>query len=544
MLVEDIILEANVEPKSLDLLDKWIHEIGEDLEDSNPGINHTAFLKRLRKDIINNKPIMYPEVSTPLKPYKPKKTDPDFIKNASDVYTVNKDVLDSFYNNMLDLYIPDDGEPTSNPLFYKFHNLVKDAKTLDPHIANKLVPIKKKYEQGKFDLPGLKNAMQVMTQLGAQKWKYDKAERQRIETEAPIIMKFKNGMMWVRLDSQEEMKREGDMMQNCISGYCPVGEQGDLTLGLRDTFNAYVDFEDQTDDSAYEWLLEWLEENDTDVQDFIMNKMDDLDPAKAAALEDVLNMDEEQAFEWMVDQIIEADVDIETGETSSGHLIYSLRDKNGESHVSAEYDPAHPDQPESALGKQNDEANDKYKPYIEKLNNFFAENPETFGPAGNTKDMPFHPDYDDDREHTESVNEGDLIPNPANTVAIKTMSDGDFYNLSKYMGDLDKATPSEFGSPDSAAVITFQDKEEADLVLKRIKKHTGLKGDDISGYEDPGDPGTWDNEEKGEKEEKPLSLLGHELKKHTPKAVPFDEGEVIHHDVPDSIQRIKHLAGI
>ena len=530
MLVEDIILEANVEPKSLDLLDKWIHEMGEDLEDSNPGINHTAFLKRLRKDIINNKPIMYPEVSTPLKPYKPKETDPDFIKNASDVYTVNKDVLDSFYNNMLDLFIPDDGEPTSNPLFYKFHNLVKDAKTLDPHIANKLLPLKKKYEQGKFDLSGLEDAMKVMTQLGAQKWKHDSAERRRVETEAPIIMKFRNGMMWVRLDSQEEMKREGDMMQNCISGYCPVGEQGDLTLGLRDTFNAEVEQADQTDDEAYEWLLNWLEENDTDVQDFIMNKMDDgLDPQLSDALEDVLSMDAEQAFEWMVDQIIEAEVDIETGETSSGHLIYSLRDKNGESHVSAEYDPNMDMdyvEPEEALGKQNAKPNAKYKPYIEKLNDFFAEHPETFGPKGNTKDMPFHPDYDDDREHpmyhdtSEAVNEGDLIPNPKNTVAIKTQSDGDFYNLSKYMGDLDKASPSEFGSPDSAAVITFQDEEEAEFVLNRIKKHTGLKGDNVAGYKDPGDPGTWGNEEKGEKEEKPLSLLGHELK------------------------RMKHLAGI
>ena len=135
--------------------------------------------------------------------------------------------------------------------------------------------------------------------------------------------------------------------------------------------------------------------------------MDDgLDPQLSDALEDVLSMDAEQAFEWMVDQIIEAEVDIETGETSSGHLIYSLRDKNGESHVSAEYDPNMDMdyvEPEEALGKQNDEANDKYKPYIEKLNNFFAENPETFGPAGNTKDMPFHPDYDDDREHTESA---------------------------------------------------------------------------------------------------------------------------------------------
>ena len=403
MLLEEILLvEANIEPKSLELLDEWIREAAEDLGETNPGINHTAFLKRMRKDIINANYLEYV-----LTPYKPKKTDPDYIKNATEeVYMIRPQDLVKLRNDIEDLFIPDEGEPTSNPLFYKFHNLIKDEKTLDPHIANKLLPLKKKYEQGKFDLQGLKQAMRVITQLGAQKWKHDPAERQRVEREAPIIMKFKNGFKWVRLDSQEEMKREGDMMQNCISGYCPVGEQGDLTLGLRDIFNAEVEQEDQTDDEAYEWLLNWLEENDTDVQDYIMNKMGDLDPATAAAVEDVLGWEEEHAFEWMADQIIDADADEETGETSSGHLIYSLRDKNGESHVSAEYDP-NVDmsyiEPDSALGKQNEPAVDKYKPYVEKLNNFFSENPETFGPTGNTKDMPYHPDYDDDHEHTESA---------------------------------------------------------------------------------------------------------------------------------------------
>ena len=57
-------------------------------------------------------------------------------------------------------------------------------------------------------------------------------------------------------------------------------------------------------------------------------------------------------------------------------------------------------EPTEALGKQNRQAVNKYKPYIEKLNDFFAENPETFGPIGNTQDMPFHPDYDDDKEHS------------------------------------------------------------------------------------------------------------------------------------------------
>ena len=72
------LLEANVEPKGLDLLDKWIHEMGDDLEDSNPSINHGAFLTRLRKDIINNNRIFGANVTiTALQPYKPKKTDPD-----------------------------------------------------------------------------------------------------------------------------------------------------------------------------------------------------------------------------------------------------------------------------------------------------------------------------------------------------------------------------------------------------------------------------------------------------------------------------------
>ena len=524
MIISDILIEANVEPKALAWIDKYIKDTNEFLQQENGGINHAGFLKRLRKDIINNEPIMYPEVSTPLKLYEPKETDPDFIKNATDpVYTIDQQYfLTDLDSALQDLFSSGERDALPAGGFYKFHNLVTDPK-LDPALKNKLLPLKKKYEQGKFNFSGLEDAMKVMTELGAQRWKHDKVEKQRVETEAPIIMKFKNGYMWVRLDSKEEMKREGEMMQNCISGYCPVGEQGDLTFGLRDAFNAEVELEDQTDDEAYDWLLNWQEENDMTVQDYLMDKLEDEEEMDHQIWDDVMQMDDEQAFEWMFNQIIDQDVDIETGEMLTGHLIYSLRDKNGESHVSAEYDPNMDMdyvEPEEALGKQNAKANDKYKPYIEKLNDFFAENPETFGPKGNTKDMPFHPDYDDDREHNESVNEGDLIPNPKNTVAIKTQSDGDFYNLSKYMGDLDKATPTEFGSSDSAAVITFQDPEEAEFVLKRIKKHTGLDGDNVSGYEDPGDPGTWKDEEGGKEEEKSLSLLGHDLK------------------------RLKHLAGI
>jgi hypothetical protein len=394
------------------VLDRWIHEMGEDLEDFNPYINHGPFLERLKKDIVNNNRIFgatgIQGIQTALEPFTPSPLPgpqaklPDWVKNKppGTIFTVSEKALTLLHNELLDLFVPDEGEPTSHPLFYTFHNLVKDAKTLDPAIRNKLVPLKQKYEQGKFDLPGLKNAMQVMTQLGAQKWKYDSTEKQRLETEAPIIMKFKNGMKWVRLDSKEEMQREGDMMQNCISGYCPVGEEMDITFGLRAEYTDEYELDEQGDDTVYEWLEQWVEENGR-IQDYLMDKVDD-DPANIY-LSHVIQMSDDEAFEWMATQIIEADADIETGAPPGGHLIYSLRDKNGESHISAEYDPdvdMNYIQPTEALGKQNDPPVKKYKPYIQKLDDFFTNHPETFGTKGNTKDMPFHPDYDDDRVHS------------------------------------------------------------------------------------------------------------------------------------------------
>lgn len=405
MLVEDIMFEANVEPKALAWIDKYIKDTNAFLQQENGGINHNAFLKRLRKDIINNEPIMYPEVSTPLKLYEPKETDPDFIKNATDpVYTIDQQYfLTDLDSALQDLFSSGERDALPPGGFYKFHNLVTDPK-LDPALKNKLLPLKKKYEQGKFNFSGLEDAMKVMVELGAQRWKHDKVERQRVETEAPIIMKFKNGMMWVRLDSKEEMEREGEMMQNCISGYCPVGQEEalDPTFGLRNEFAAEYEPGEQTDDTVYEFLENWVEENGS-IQDYIGDKLDRVDPWEdEIGATQVEEMSDEEALDWMANQIIEADADIETGESPGGHLIYSLRDKNGESHVSAEYDPNMDMdyvEPTEALGKQNRQALDKYKPYIEKLNDFFAENPETFGPIGNTKDMPFHPDYDDDREH-------------------------------------------------------------------------------------------------------------------------------------------------
>lgn len=83
--------------------------------------------------------------------------------------------------------------------------------------------------------------------------------------------------------------------------------------------------------------------------------------------------------------------------------------------------------------------------------------------------------------------EGEIIPNPANTIAVNTKSDGDFYGLSKYMGDLSKADKNKFGRSDSAAIISFYDPKELELVINRIKKYTGLDAKEIAGFVDPGD---------------------------------------------------------
>jgi hypothetical protein len=425
MLVEDIIFEANVEPKSLEIIDKTLKKWRDAATEANPGINHDPFFKKLRRDIINDgadegitaHTTMYggEHNFAMLQPYKPQEDDPDYIKNATDVYQLNVDTKDQYSLQgkpalgVLGGYIEELFGPGMP--FNKFSKAVTDPDT-PPEIKNKVIPLQKKYEQGKFNLQNLQIKMEEFVKM-TRDWRYDPRERQRVEAEAPIIMKFKNGYMWVRLDSKYEMEREGEMMQNCISGYCPVGDLVDLTFGLRDKFNQEVELEDQTDDEAYEWLADWFAENDTDVQDFLSNKQEEEDLQGEAddAVDEVLGMDEDEAFDWMHSQLIDADADIETGELFTGHLIYSLRDKNGESHVSAEYDPNMDMdyvEPESALGKQNKEALDKYKPYIKALNNFFEEHPETFGPKGNTKDMPFHPDYDDGREHDEPTESTEL----------------------------------------------------------------------------------------------------------------------------------------
>ena len=572
ILKEILLVEANVEPEGLEYIDDWIGEIKGLIQDDNIGINHDPFMKKLRKDIINDamgRSNLLPDddmlqiYKTPGDPAAPgKDTDPDWVKNATDiVWTVNKESFSKLEDKIAKIFFADvDGAQGEFSRLNDLVNLEKKHGKIDPDIKRIIMPISKKYEQGKYDLAGLEKALLSFSTSGLQGWKTDKKERTRLETEAPIIMQFPDGYMWVRLDSQEEFEREGSMLQNCLHGYCPpqAAATGEGTGESRDAvYQAWKDagkpLNDEAlknqDGSASFWL--WNErEEDVGVSEPITPNLRRLmkwtEPVRKKLYPDADErwFEDDQPFGWkmgadmdgepfqkfesidhyMAAHIVDyeyfaadpADPEHDPDEWDQmdvparmgGQLVYSLRDKNGESHVAVEYD-RHKEKPfqMDVKGKQNDEPDAKYNKYIKALDKHWKEHPEDFGVKIDTP--------------AESVNEGDFIPNPKNTVAIKTMSDGDFYNLSKYMGDLDKATPSEFGSPDSAAVITFQDEEEADFVLKRIKKHTGLKGDNVSGYEDPGDPGTWNDEEGSkEEEEKPLSLLGHELK------------------------RIKHLAGI
>ena len=418
-----ILTEEDVYPMSQerfrDHLEGWKNNAISSTRNWDPSI-HNTFFKKIWKAFMNNDKRLYPQGT--LIPLDPRikygqgagTDDKDKLayinkKAPTQVYAINDDAVGAVHREISKLFAYNEGQHPSiihDTGFARLHDMLESPDT-PTEIKNKFEIIKKNYAQGKLDLDGLKNELKDIKNLGttATKWKSDPGERQRVETEAPIIMKFKNGYMWVRLDSKEEMQREGDMMQNCISGYCPVGQEeaADPSFGLRNEFAAEYEPYEQTDDAVYEFLENWVEENGS-IQDYIEDKLDRVDPWEdEIGATQVAEMSDEEALDWMAEAIMDADADIETGESPGGHLIYSLRDKHGESHISAEYDPQMDMdyiEPTEALGKQNKQAVNKYKPYIEKLNNFFAENPETFGPKGNTQDMPFHPDYDDDRVHS------------------------------------------------------------------------------------------------------------------------------------------------
>jgi 5'(3')-deoxyribonucleotidase len=79
------------------------------------------------------------------------------------------------------------------------------------------------------------------------------------------------------------------------------------------------------------------------------------------------------------------------------------------------------------------------------------------------------------------INEGELIPFPANSLVIDVDSKSDYYELTKDISDLSQADANKYGSKGKAdVVITFQSPEVKELVAKRIKKYTGMKSKDAT----------------------------------------------------------------
>ena len=66
--------------------------------------------------------------------------------------------------------------------------------------------------------------------------------------------------MGKRLDSEDEMQREGDMMQNCLSDYCPVS-----TVRTVEFMEAYEAWEEDGRPGGEEYeadvVAEWIREN-------------------------------------------------------------------------------------------------------------------------------------------------------------------------------------------------------------------------------------------------------------------------------------------
>lgn len=378
---EVLLLELNVHPDALKAIDDYLAYLEKTFMNKYaPGMNHKPFLKRLKNDIVNGKPLWkgtkqglpfatadeygedYWDILTQ---YTPTEKDPDFIKNApGEVYHLRRSTNPHNYNKDFtwqtpleqlisrlfspttqakrDMHVTHDIDDVWDDDMAEyvpgasFPDLAKLSKLKDApdHVKKVLPSIMQKYEQGKYDYQSLNDAIAKFKITVANKWKYDADEKTRVEKEAPIIMTFDDGFMWVRLDSQQEMEREGEMMQNCIGGtYCPIKPPGD-------------DSEQDWDDPELDW-------------------------------------DEKQEA-----------------------LIYSLRDKDGESHMSVHYDEwtyeGEPidiiPEPAEIKGKQNEEVSKKYLPYFKKFEAFLKKNPEKFGPP-----QPPKPDNSPEARMKENV---------------------------------------------------------------------------------------------------------------------------------------------
>ena len=558
MLLKEILLvEANVEPEGLEFIDDWIEEIKGLIQDDNIGINHDPFMKKLRKDIINdamgNSNLLPNDAMLTVykEPGGPgKDTDPDWVKNATDiVWTVNKDSFPKLEDKIAKIFL--DGTDGVQGEFHKLNNLVNLEKKhgkIDPDIKRIIMPIAKKYEQGKYDLAGLEKALLSFSSSGLQGWKSDEKERTRLETEAPIIMQFPDGYMWVRLDSKEEFEREGSMLQNCLHGYCPpqAAATGKGTGESRDAvYQAWKDagkpLNDEAlknqDGSASFWLWDDREEGvgvSEPITPNLRRLMKWVNETKAKLYPDVAAMEpnwfeDDQPFGWKmgadmdgepfqkyesIDHYIAAHIvdheyfaadpadpehdpdewdQMDVPARMGGQLVYSLRDKNGESHVAVEYD-RHKKEPfqMDVKGKQNDEPDAKYNKYLKALKKHWKENPEDFGvkidtPAdeGKVIQHDFRPDQPD-------------------------LSDNGEYELLSSDPDPDVYDPDgnrDMFDPDASVMVIRK------VSTGEVRYMPGVEIPDIADFEDA----DWEHTED-------------------------EKGRVLR--VVDSIQRLKHLAGI
>lgn len=476
LLKEILLLELNIEPNGLKRLDQWIEDLELDFSHLMPKVNHDKFLNRLKKDIVNDQLGM--GISDIVAKYKPTDDDPPFIKNASgDVHTIyrNKDDIpkdvqkgvasynmaipfksDPEYENWVDirlsaphgfnlaklqkaiyqrLLIADDPETGQHDVMSKMVKMYKKSQEQQGDEDSKdALKIMKKYEQGKFNLEDLYNVIEEFHSAGPL-WKRDPVERKRLEKEAPVIMKFPDGFMWVRLDSKEEFENESGMLGNCLHGYCPpqAAPTGKGTGESRDAvYQAWKDAGKPMDKEAlayekagnhildYWWwndqehgegvsepmsanlrlLMKWINKTkaklypDWNENDFADDQPHgwkygvDMDDHTFTKYVDIDHYMAHHIINWEYLAADPADPEHDPDEwdhgtvpsTAGGHLVYSLRDKNGQSHAAIEYD-RHKEKPKQLelKGKQNDDLDQKYMKYVDALKKHWKEHPEDFG---------------------------------------------------------------------------------------------------------------------------------------------------------------------